>query len=178
MQHRNFDDHEDYPDEEEFGPSKSSRKKAMQALQDLGKELSALRPDQLDELPLSDRLREALVDYQKFPTHEAKRRQLQYIGKLMREVNAEEIHPYLDKFNEGSVTQTALHHQIERWRDQLLQGDNAALTEFVDEYPGGDTQHLRHLIRNAKKDLEQFKNRGAGKKLYRYLRELIEEEPE
>ncbi|OZG70548.1 hypothetical protein BTA51_25795 [Hahella sp. CCB-MM4] len=172
--HSDGDDH--YSDEEyDFGPSKTSKKKAMQALQDLGKELAQLRQEQLDELPISDRLKDALIDYQKFPSHEAKRRQLQYIGKLMRDVDEEELQPYLDKFREGSTTQTALHHSAERWREQLLSGGNEALTEFVDEHPGGDVQHLRHLIRNTQKDIEQNKNRGAAKKLYRYIRDMLEE---
>ncbi|WP_020409665.1 ribosome biogenesis factor YjgA [Hahella ganghwensis] len=169
------DDH--YSDEDfDFGPSKSSKKRAMQALQDLGRELTKLKPDQLDELPISDRLKDALIDYQKFPSHEAKRRQLQYIGKLMREVDEEELQPYLEKYTEGSDSQTAVHHQAERWREQLITGGNEALTAFVDEHPGGDIQHLRHLIRNAQKDLEQNKNRGAAKKLYRYIRDMLEEQ--
>ncbi len=175
--HADNSDGDDYYSDEEydFGPSKTSKKKAMQALQDLGKELTQLKPDQLDELPISERLKDALLNYQKFPSHEAKRRQLQFIGKLMREVDEEELRPFLDKFTEGSTTLTALHHLAERWREQLLSGGNEALTEFVDEHPGGDVQHLRHLIRNAHRDIEQNKNRGAARKLYRYIRDMLEE---
>ncbi len=105
-------------------------------------------------------------DAQRF-NREARRRQLQYLGKLMRKIDAAPIEAALQKFDQSSAENTARMHLLEKWRDRLIaEGD--ALTEFLNSYPGGDVQHLRQLIRNAKSEKS-----GANRALFRYIREHI-----
>ncbi|MBU6950001.1 MULTISPECIES: ribosome biogenesis factor YjgA [unclassified Hahella] len=177
MNHSHHDDdfEDDYYDEEDLPPSKSSRKRAMEALQQLGKRLTELKADQLSQLSLTDRLLDAIHTYNKIGSHEAKRRQLQFIGKLMRDVDEEELRSFLDKFDQGSVQQAAEHHRLERWRESLISEGDQAVTEFMNQYPNTEAQHLRQLIRAAQKDITENKNRGAAKKLYRYLKEVVDD---
>ena len=160
----------------EYGPSKSARKRDMQALQETGKRLTTLKPGELAQIPLPDTLAKAILDYNKISSHEAKRRQLQFIGKLMRGVEPDEIDLYLQRFSEGSQQQIERHHETEQWRTKLIENSKTALNEFISQFPNADIQHLRQLIRNARKDLQAQKNRGAGKKLYRHLREIIDKQ--
>jgi len=156
--------------------SKSQRKRDMQALQDLGQRLTTLTSQQWSQLPLSDDLNLALEQYHKISRHEAKRRQLQYIGKLMRsdQLDRDAIIRQLDQFTDGSTFLINLHHQAENWRKRMLDaGGRTALTEFIEHYPEADPQQLGQLARNAKKDSATHQNRGHGKKLYRYLRQII-----
>lgn len=161
----------EYDEEEYTGPSKSQIKREMQALQDLGAKLTTMRPDQLDQIPITPQLRQAIDQYNKLKAHEACRRQLQFIGKIMRHEDAEEIQQTLDRFDAGSIEFTKTLHQLESWRDRLLTGDNNTLTAFVDEYPQTNIQTLRQLIRNTNKDKENGKNTGQFKKLFRFIRE-------
>ncbi len=162
--------------QEDLGPSKSQLKREMQALQDLGKRMLDLSDDQLSTLPISDRLKAAIVESRRIRQHEARRRHLQYIGKVLRqEDDPEAIERGLGAFDAGSAEHTRRHHLAERWRDRLIQEGNSAVAEFVEYCPDADIQHLRNLARNARKDADQGKNTGHAKKLFRYLRECIDE---
>lgn len=148
--------------------SKSERKRQMLALQKLGEMLVSLSPAQLAKIPLDPVLADAIAEARTLTSHEAKRRQLQYIGRLMRNVDPEPIQTALDQFELKKGQSKALLHQIERWRDRLIAEDNKALEELLAQYPAVDHQHIRQLIRNAKKAA-----RGADTALFRYLRDLI-----
>ena len=162
-----------HDDEEDFGPSKSELKRASKALQDLGAELVELGKERLAKVPIDEDLRDAVKDYQRFTAHEAKRRQLQYIGKLMRNVDPEPIRAALDAFKGVSAVETAKMHRLENLRTQLLE-DEKVLHTIAETYPGADLQQLRVLRRNALKEKEQNKPPRAYRELFRVLREIDE----
>ena len=137
--------------------SKSQRKRHMHELQLAGIQLTKLSPEQLDELALPDPLAAAVSEYRRLSAREAKRRQLQYIGKLMKTVDFELVRQELARFAEGSVWSLNLHHRTEAVRSALMGGDPGALTEFINEFPNADAQLLRQLIRHARKDAESQK---------------------
>jgi ribosome-associated protein len=154
-------------------PSKSQRKRDVTALQELGRELSELSKAQLGELELPEKLHQALLDYQTITAHEGKRRQYQYIGKLMRDVDAEPLREALDRFTGDSKAEVGDMHLAERWRERLL-SEEGVLGEFANTYPGTDLQQLRVLVRNAKKERETTKPPRDFRKLYQLIREQID----
>jgi ribosome-associated protein len=149
-------------------PSKTQRKREMHELQALGERLVELNAEQLDEVDLPPDLRAAVDDAKRFTKHEARRRQMQYIGRLMRDIDPEPIREKLKIWDGVSHAHTARQHRIERWRDRLLE-DETALAELAREHPGIDTQHLRALIKSAREE----RAAGGAPKNYRELfREL------
>lgn len=158
--------------------SKSEMKRHMQGLQTLGERLAAT-PDVWPELDLPDRLIKALRDASTITAHEARRRHLQFIGKLMKTVDDEAVSKALELRESSSDLQKNIHHEAERWRERWLdpslddQTRNALLTEFVDQYPQVDVQSLRQTLRNTLKDIELKRNRGNTKKLYQIARDGI-----
>lgn len=153
-------------------PSKSSRKRDMQALQDLGEQLVALSPERLKKVPLSETLYEAIRAAQGFKM-EARRRQLQYIGKLMRKIDPEPIQAQLDIFAGNSAAEVAKMHRLERLREQLLE-DEQTIGTIAETWPGADLQYLRTLRRNALKEREAAKPPKSFREIFRVLRELQE----
>ena len=149
--------------------SKSKRKRQMTALQKIGEKLVSLPAAQLAKIPLDSILAKAIADARTINSREGKRRQLQYIGRLMRDSDYEPIQTALDKLELKSQQSKARLHQIERWRDKLIAEDDKAFQAFVEEHPESNRQELRQLIRNAKKAV-----RGADTELFRYLRDLID----
>lgn len=152
-------------------PSKSALKREMTELQALGEELAGLSRDQLKKIDLPDDLRDALRDAQRFTQHEARRRQLQYIGKLMRGLDAEPIRAALDDIKGVSAAANARMHALERLRERFL-ADEKVIAEIAEMHPGADLQQLRQLRRNALKEQELNKPPRAFRELYRVLREL------
>lgn len=152
-------------------PSKSALKREMTALQDMGAELVALSTDQLKKIDLPDDLREAVRDAQRFTQHGARRRQLQYIGKLMRGLDPAPIQAALDEIKGLSAVATARMHALERLRTRFLE-DEKVIGEIADAHPQADLQHLRQLRRNALKEQAQGKPPRAFRELFRTLREL------
>ena len=154
-------------------PSKSQAKREMAALQTLGEQLVALSADRLAKIAMPDNLRQAVRDAQRFTKHEARRRQLQYIGRLMRDVDPAPIQAALDEVNGVSAAATARLHALERWRERLL-ADEKVAGEIAAQYPAADIQYLRQLRRNALKEQEAGKPPRAYRELFRTLRELEE----
>jgi ribosome-associated protein len=154
--------------------SKTQRKKQVLALQDLGGELLALSEEQLARIELPERLRDAVMAARRITKFEAKRRQLQYIGKLMRGVEVEPIRAALDAMLAGSRRQIAAHKRIESWRERLLAGPGA-LNELLAEFPGADAQRLRALIHGALRERAESRPPRAFRQLYHALRALIEQ---
>ncbi|HAT6978869.1 TPA: ribosome-associated protein [Legionella pneumophila] len=153
--------------------SKSQKKRDAHYLQDIGVKFIDLSTSKLDSLPLPDNLRQAIMDAKSIKSHGAKRRQAQLIGKLMRAADFETIIAAYEKILEEESSITASFHEIELWRDRLLQDGKEALTEFIDAYQPDDVQQLRQLIKKALDDQMKDKNTGAAKALFRYLRSLI-----
>jgi ribosome-associated protein len=165
------------PDDDELPerPSKSQRKRDMHRLQDLGARLAALRPDQWTQLPMDAGLRQALEELRRIRSREAHRRQLQFIGRLMRNADAEALETALARLQSGSIAQTRLLHTLEQWRDRLIEEGDPAVAELVAEHPQALAQELRQLIRNARRERELDKPPAAARKLFRYLRETLAE---
>jgi ribosome-associated protein len=155
-------------------PSKSAVKRAMNDLQALGAELVELSRDQLKKVDLPDDLRDAVRDAQRITQHEAHRRQLQYIGKLMRSIDPAPIRAALDEIKGLSVAATARMHALERLRLRFLE-DEKVISEIAAAHPDADLQYLRQLRRNALKEQELDKPPRAFRELFRVLRELNEQ---
>jgi ribosome-associated protein len=158
---------------DEIPPSKTQRKKQMAALQDLGAELVELSEQQLAQVALPESLHDAVTAARQTTKFEARRRQLQYIGKLMRTVDPGPIRAQLDIWKNTSREHTAWLHLVERWRERLL-ADEAALNEFIGAYPRADVQPLRTLIRNALRERELHKPPKSYRALFQALRALID----
>ncbi|PAV25345.1 ribosome-associated protein [Tamilnaduibacter salinus] len=174
------DEHDRPDDPEESGTewvSKTQRKRDMEELQRLGRRLTELQVDQAAGMPMSDRLRDAVAESQRIRKREARRRHLQYIGKLMREEeHLDDLIRGIEALDAGSAEHTRRHHLAERWRERLIGEGNEAMSEFIAYCPETDVQHLRNLVRNAKKERQDNRNIGQAKKLFRYLRECIDEQ--
>jgi ribosome-associated protein len=152
--------------------SKSQRKREMQALQDLGKELVGLSPQRLAELDLPVPLLEAVLAAKRMSRFGALRRQMQYIGRVMREVDAEPIRARLEAWSGAAAGENARLHLIERWRARLVE-DERALGELLGEFPRADSRRLRSLIRNVKREAEVGKPARSSRELFRELREIL-----
>lgn len=98
---------------------------------------------------------------------------MQFIGKVMRKVDGDTIRQQLDQLKAKHALSIQKHHQVENWRDQLIEGNKDTLQQFIDEHPGVDIQHLRQLIRMAQKEKSQDKAPAHARKLFRYLRDTV-----
>lgn len=151
--------------------SKSEMKRDMEALQKLGEELVALKPAVLAKFPLDEDLREAIADAQRFEK-EARRRQLQRIGKLMRAVDPEPIQAALDLLNNKHSQQSIELHKLEKMRDRVVAEGDKAINDVMALHPKADRQKLRQLARQAKKEQEGNKPPKAYREIFQYLKAL------
>jgi len=158
--------------QDEEKPSKTQRKREMHELQALGARLVELNSEQLVAVGLPEDLREAVEFARRTTKHEARRRQLQYIGRLMRAVDPEPIREKLKVWDGVSAEETARVHRIERWREKLL-GSDGAIGTLVNAHPGVDTQRLRTLVRNAREERTAGRPPRAYRELFRALRDII-----
>ena len=149
-------------------PSKSARKRAGQALQQLAETLLALPQSHLAEIPLGEPLRKALADSRAITQHEARRRQLQYLGKLMRDADTDAILAALAEREQRGRHFRRHHERIDGLCEQLCTGGDAALTALLAEHPSLERQPLRQLVRNAAGDADP--RSAARRKLFDYLR--------
>jgi len=149
-------------------PSKTRRKNEMHALQSLGERLAELTPDQLRSLALPDDLVTAVTDFRRFTKWEAKRRQMQYIGRLMRDVDPAPIAARLDALQRTSRAAVAGFHETEEWRNRMLREDDA-LAKFCALHPDADRAALARLIGEAKADYAAGRPPAAARKLFRAL---------
>ena len=155
-------------------PSKSQLKREMTALQKLGAELVEEARDRVKRIPMPEDVRDAILECQQIKDHEGRRRQLQYVGKKMRSLNEEEvavIQATIDSWKGASKAETAALHALERQRDKLL-ADDEALTLLLTRHPQVDVQHLRTLIRNARKEVSEKKPPKAYREIYQLLKSL------
>lgn len=155
--------------------SKSELKRDMDELKAMGARLMDMKPAMLDKLPLNERLREALDESKRIKSNNARKRHLGFIGKLMRDQELEPIQKFLDSLDSTSEEYNRRFHQLERWRDRLINEGHEVLTEYLDKYPDADHQHIRQLVRNAQKEATKEKPPAASRKLFKYLREVDEE---
>ena len=168
-------DWEDEDQEEIIWVSKSEIKRDAEDLKQLGEKLVNLTKANLTKVPLDDSLKDAIELAQRLQK-EARRRQLQYIGKLLRSIDAEPIREALEKIENKHNQQQAMLHKLEILRDELITKGDAALTDLLNEHPSADRQHLRNLIRAAQKEKAQNKPSKAYREIYQILKTLILED--
>ena len=168
-------DWEDEDQEEIIWVSKSEIKRDAEDLKQLGEKLVNLTKANLTKVPLDDSLKDAIELAQRLQK-EARRRQLQYIGKLLRSIDAEPIREALEKIENKHNQQQAMLHKLEILRDELVAKGDAVLTDLLNERPSADRQQLRNLIRAAQKEKEQNKPSKAYREIYQILKTLILED--
>ncbi|QGM80745.1 ribosome biogenesis factor YjgA [Otariodibacter oris] len=159
-------------DEEIIWVSKSEIKRDAEQLKKLGDSLVNLTSANLAKIPLDDNLKEAIELAQRLRL-EARRRQIQYIGKLLRNIDPEPIQEALDKVENRHQQQLALLQKLEVTRDQLIEQGDSALNTLLEEYPTLDRQHLRNLIRGANKEKELNKPPKNYREIFQYLKSTI-----
>ncbi len=152
--------------------SKTARKREAERLQNVGRRLGELSDDLLSKLTLPDDLRAAVKDYQRFPSHGARRRQLQFIGKLMRGLDTDAIEAQLQTLDGESAEARYQFNQLEQWRDRLLT-EPRALTEFISAYPSVDRQQLRTLLKKNHQAKGESQRKSLARQLFRFLRDSI-----
>jgi len=161
-------------------PSKSQRKRDMTALQDLGEELVLLKPERLARLDLPDNLRDAVAQARRITSHEGRRRQLQYIGRLMRGVDSTPIAAALAAWRGEAGAETAQLHLLEDWRRRLL-ADDGALAALCTAHTAAlapDTlQRLRTLVRAARKEQAEARPPRHFRELFQLLKDIVTEDP-
>jgi ribosome-associated protein len=149
--HRGIDIKYGDADEEDTRPSKTQLKQQSHDLQALGEAVSALSDERLARVDMPEALRDAIEAYRKTRSHEGRRRQLQYVGKLMRSADETLLREAVAEATLGSAKDTLRMHEAERWRDELI-ADDEALNRWLLEHPDTDTQQLRSLVRAARRD--------------------------
>jgi ribosome-associated protein len=164
----------DEPADHEFDerPSKSQLKREMHALQTLGVDLVELPKDALKRMPMPESLGDAVREARRITDHEGKRRQIQYIGRVMRSLTEDEIaalRTALDTHRGVNKAETARLHWIEQTREKLL-ADDDAFTAFLREHPGADAQEGRTLIRNARKEAQQGRPPRYFRELFQWIK--------
>lgn len=165
------DEHDHYDDDY---VSKSQLKREMHELQKMGKTIAELPDGKRNKIPMPAELAEAVAEYRRLNKNEAKRRQLQYLGKVMRKIDVEPIREALDMLDTQSTAFRQHFHQLEAWRDQLVAQDQDIIDILLETFPTADRQQLRNLQRQAAKELEQKKPPAASRKIFAYLREISE----
>lgn len=163
----------DAPFDEDGRPSKSQRKRDSHALQTLGDDVAALPASRLNALALPESLREAIREFHRTRSHEGRRRQMQFIGKLMRQVDPGPLQEAVDNFKLGGALDALALHQAEQWREELLADDNA-VTRWVAEHPGTEVQPLRALIRHARLEVRPDAATGVALRQGRHYRDLFQ----
>ena len=166
--------YDDNAEELNLPPSKTKIKQQMHDLQDIGEQLVELSADKLKQMDLPERLFDAVREMKRINKFGAQRRQMQYIGRLMRDVETAPIIAKLEAWSGKSHRHIAWLHQLERWRDRLLEND-AALTELLADHPEADAQRLRALVRNAIKEKELAKPPKSYREIFQVLREILPE---
>lgn len=160
-------------------PSKSEMKRQSDELQALGHELVDQPRDRVKRVPMPEDVREAILACQNIKDHEGRRRQLQFVGKKMRtldEAEVEAIRRTIEGWRGASKAETAAMHALERKREKLL-ADDKALTALMTEYPELDAQHMRTLIRNARKEQAENKPPKAYREIFQVLKSLAKVAP-
>ncbi|MGB9988146.1 ribosome biogenesis factor YjgA [Pseudoduganella rhizocola] len=155
-------------------PSKTELKRQSDALQDLGQELVEQPRDRVKRVPMPEDVRDAILECQNIKNHEGRRRQLQFVGKKMRTLTDEEvavIRQTIEGWKGASKADTAALHALERRREKLL-ADDKALTTLLEENPELDVQHLRTLIRNARKEQAENKPPKAYREIFQILKDI------
>jgi len=152
--------------------SKTQKKKEAEALQDLGTKLVKLSNDMLSDIELSAELLEAVKFAKTIKSHGALKRQMQFIGSLMRKIDPTQIEEAINNIEEGNYKKAAAFKETEKWRDELIAGNKKCMEEILSNYPLAERQQLTQLVRNAVKERENNKPPKASRTLFRYLTKI------
>ena len=160
---------------EEFDdrPSKSQRKRDMEALRVLAEKLSQISADHLARVE-DEQIRESVTAATRITKGNARKRQIQYVAKLLSRIDTTPIQQIVDELDASSAAHVQKFHQLESWRERLINGDDAAFGEIVEQYPQCDRQHLRTLTRQAVQEHEQSEQHVQFRKLFQFLKKLEE----
>ena len=169
--------HDDGQGQDFEQPSRSAKKRESHALQALGEELTHLGAQEVQSLNLSPELTEALALYARIRNHEGRRRQMQFIGKIMRKEDTAPIREKLEQIRGSSTAATALLHRIERYRTAMIDKDEA-ITQFLSDFPHASVQELRTLVRNTRKETEQAKPPKSFRELFQFIKAVLEHNPD
>jgi ribosome-associated protein len=157
-------------------PNKTQLKREIRVLNDLGKELIKLPDSAFKKIPMSEVMREAIIEARRL-SKGALQRQLRRIASLMQREDSEAIQLEINRQKQPSRQQTAELHQLEQWRDRLLEGDEKLLTSLIDQFPTIDRQRIRQLVRNAQFERQRNKPPKSARGLFKYLSELKKQTP-
>lgn len=161
----------DEADHEEPAPSKTRRKQEAHDLQKLGTDLLEVPESEWVRLGLPDSLVAALAEAQHIHSRSGRKRQLQYIGRLMRDIDPEPIRAWFEQRRTQGRRMARLQHELERWRDRLIEEGDSAIESYLQQQRA-DRQQLRQLVRQARKEHTLNKPPKASRALFRYLRDL------
>lgn len=180
MNSNQFDQDDDFESDGFSGrPSKSALKRESHDLQMLGKQLLEMPDSRLESIDMPERLRDALDGYKRTRSFEGKRRQMQFIGKVMRGVDAAPLREAVAEFQLGHARNALALHQAECWRAELLSDDKEVLTRWAEAFPLSDLQQLRNLIRAARKDAAEVPEKRSGRsfrELFQYIKHAMDEQ--
>jgi ribosome-associated protein len=165
-------DGDDFSMEDDAPKSRTQKKKEDRELQKLGEQLVELSPEQLAAVAIPDELAQAVQMGRTMTRHGARRRQLQYIGALMRKVDAAPIRHALENIRQGDYQKVLAFQKLERWRDALKDGDLALIEKILAQCPRAERQRLNQLARNAQKEAGKGVSGRASRTLFKYLREI------
>ncbi len=152
--------------------SKSQVKREMLALQSLGEQLVGLAPDQIGKIQMPQELREAVLFARTLKRNNSLRRQMQYIGALMRDIDPEPIQEALEDISRGRGLEAELFQQLEQWRNELVGGNDEPMEDILRRFPDAGVQRIRRLVLNARKEKEQDQPPKSSRTLFRYLRRI------
>jgi len=152
--------------------SKTQKKKEATYLQEIGERLVNLSDDQLKGIELPEEIYDAVRSAKTIKSHGAHRRQMQYIGALMRKIDPGPVQEALDSIEQGYYKQTLAFKEVENWRDKLIAGDEPLIEEILSECPDADRKQIERLVQRAKKEKEHSNPPGASRALFRYLRDI------
>lgn len=153
-------------------PNKTRLKQEAQDLKELGEQIIAMSGAERARLPLSDDLLDAIEETRRITSREARRRHMQYVGKIMRREQLDEIRAEFDLMAREKRQRELGFHHLEQWRDRLIEGDSDTVTAFVNEYPDVDRQALGQLVRNARAERAADKPPASARKLFRLIRDV------
>lgn len=164
----------EFYDEDGNWISKTQRKKDCDTMQEIGSRMIQLNHEELSQIEMDDELRRAIEEAQRMKSHGALKRQRQYIGKIIRGLDADTLSAQLDKVLHKHDIHNAEFKRLEKWRDSLLEDGDQAINGFIEHYPLTDRNHLRQLVRNAHREKKANKPPTAYRQIFKYIREISE----
>jgi len=162
-------------DEDDNWISKTQRKHDCDVMQELGEKMITLNQEELSKINMDDELRRAIEEAQRMKSHGALKRQKQYIGKIIRNLEDETLEPQLNRILHKHDIHNAEFKRMEKWRDTILENGDQGINAFMEEYPDADRHHLRQLVRNAKKEKLNNKPPVAYRQIFKYIREIADQ---